>query len=110
MGTIAYQRHDRGDRLYPHRSSRLYWHLTSLRKEIESLRDRYVSADSARHLRLVDFGCGNMPYRRLFEPYLQEYMGCDLPGNEMADCPLEGPDTLPFPDCSVDIVLSSQVL
>jgi SAM-dependent methyltransferase len=59
---------------------------------------------------LLDFGCGNMPYRSLFEPRVQEYIGCDLPGNEQAECILEMPDRLPFAEGSASVVLSSSVL
>lgn len=99
----------RGDRLHPHRSSRIYWHLTCLRTEVEAIIDRFLRADPRRR-RLVDFGCGNMPYRRLFEPVVGEYLGCDLPGNDLADCVLQAPDVLPFDPGAVDVVLSSQVL
>ena len=59
---------------------------------------------------LLDFGCGNMPYRPLFERKLQTYLGFDLPGNEMADGIISGDGRLERKDESVDIVLSSQVL
>jgi SAM-dependent methyltransferase len=60
--------------------------------------------------RLLDFGCGNMPYRSYFEDKFCEYLGADLEGNAAADV-IIGPDgELPIEDRSVDCVLSSQVL
>ena len=98
----------RGQRLYPNRSNRLYWHLTCLRREIESVISQFVQKQSLS--RVVDYGCGNMPYRPLFEPHVQQYLGCDLDGNERIDRQLKPDGSLPFDTDSADVVLSSQVL
>ena len=100
--------HPRGERLYPSRSARAYWHLVSLRCEIEAVIAEYIASQG--HSLLVDYGCGNMPYRPLLEPHLRSYLGCDLPGNDLADCIVESPPTLPLESDSANIVLSSQVL
>jgi SAM-dependent methyltransferase len=100
----------RGERLYPPRSSRIYWHLTRLRQEIEAIGAGYLAGPGGPPARLVDFGCGDAPYRPILGRYVGEYVGCDLAGNAAADCLLDRPDTLPFADGSVDVVLSSQVL
>ncbi len=97
-----------GDRLYPWKGSRLYWQLTSLRREYENLIAEYFVGK--RYGALVDFGCGSMPYRPLFAPYVSQYLGCDLPGNEIADLVIERPNEIPLPDAAAAIVLSSQVL
>lgn len=76
---------------------------------MESAIDRFLTRNG-KSKSLVDYGCGNMPYRTLFLPHVEEYIGCDLPGNELADVHLDGNTTLPFETSSVDIVLSSQVL
>ncbi len=98
----------RGERLYPPRCSRTYWHLTCLRQAIESVIAEYIAGKGLETL--VDYGCGNMPYRPLFEPHVREYVGCDLPGNELATRIIENPPQLPVESQSVEIVLSSQVL
>ena len=55
---------------------------------------------------VLDFGCGEVPYRHLFS----DCIGADLPGNPQADIEI-GPDgTLPLGDGSVDAVLSTEVL
>lgn len=96
---------ERGDRLRPSRWSRLYWHLTALRAEYEACVAEYPGTAGGT---LVDYGCGNMPYRSLFPG--QAYIGADFPGNEMADVFVAADGTLPLPDGSASIVLSSQVL
>lgn len=98
----------RGERLYPRRSSRLYWHLTQLRKAYEST-IACLPANSHEPV-IIDYGCGNMPYRPLFEPLAAEYVGVDFTGNEMASASLLPDGGLPLEDGSADIVLSSQVL
>ena len=84
--------------------------LTCLRKEYERIGARYLAELGGRGARLLDFGCGNTPYRPLLAGYVAEYVGCDLAGNPFADCTLERPDRLPFPDGWASVVLSSQVL
>jgi SAM-dependent methyltransferase len=98
----------RGERLQPSPSSRTFYALSALRQELEHSIARFVAGH--RFQTLVDFGCGNMPYRPLFGPHLSQYLGCDLEGNELADVIMPVADRLPLADQSVDIVLSTQVL
>jgi SAM-dependent methyltransferase len=100
----------RGERLYPPRSSRVHWILTAIRVEMELVIERFVPGLPDPESSLIDFGCGNMPYRPLFEPHVGEYVGCDLPGNELADCILQTPDRLPQSDGSAAFALSASVL
>jgi SAM-dependent methyltransferase len=100
----------RGERLRPRRSSRVYYVLTQLRNELTRVADTYFRTTRTPKAVLVDFGCGNMPYRPVFEPLVDRYVGCDLPGNEMADLILPAPDSLPIEAGAADVVLSSQVL
>lgn len=106
MNTTRDQR--RGDRLRPKRSSRLYWHLTCLRQVFEECVNEHIRDRGARLL--VDFGCGNIPYRPLIEPHVERYVACDLPGNELADVSIRQDGTLPFDAGEADLVFSSQVL
>jgi len=57
---------------------------------------------------VVDHGCADQPYRALFESC--EYIGVDLPGNPAATVQLDPDGTVPLPDASADLVLSTQVL
>lgn len=59
--------------------------------------------------RVLDFGCADMPYRRLFAPTV-EFAGADLPGNPDATIEIQPDGTLPVGDESFDTVLSTQVL
>jgi SAM-dependent methyltransferase len=100
----------RGERLYPPRSSRVHWVLTAIRVEMEAIITRFLPTPLPPGSQLLDFGCGNMPYRSLFEPRVGQYVGCDLQGNEQAECILEQPDRLPFAGGTASVVLSSSVL
>jgi SAM-dependent methyltransferase len=58
--------------------------------------------------RLLDFGCGSMPYRSLVEQRGAAYIGADF---DAVDAVAIRPDgSLPINDASVDVVLSVQVL
>lgn len=61
--------------------------------------------------KMLDIGCGMKPYRQLFK--VPEYIGLeiDTPNNrksKRADSYYDG-KTFPFPDCTFDSLLSSQV-
>lgn len=62
---------------------------------------------------LLDIGCGEMPYKSVFEPYIEKYIGLDHE-NSLHD--LSGVEIIAdaynttFPDQSVDTVLSTAVL
>lgn len=108
-GTLATQpARGRGERLYPPRSSRIYWHLSCLRREIEEIIRDFIPVGGSASL--VDYGCGNMPYRPLFEGRLASYIGCDFPGNEAAQRIITDPARIPVEDRGADLVLSTQVL
>jgi len=59
---------------------------------------------------LVDLGCGTMPYRPLFQQYVSQYIGVDLPGNQIADSWFDSDGKTHLPDEMAHIVLSTQVL
>ena len=59
--------------------------------------------------RLLDVGCGEMPYLPLFERHAREIVGLDTWDNPRAS--LRGPiEAIPAPDASFDVVLCAQVL
>jgi SAM-dependent methyltransferase len=73
------------------------------------IRERAI--ESARGT-LFDYGCGGQPYRALFAPYIERYIGADVvaaPGIEL-DLELVPGNPVPLPDQSVDTVLSTQVI
>ena len=59
---------------------------------------------------LMDLGCGNMPWRALFGPHVDRYVGIDLPGNARAAIHLDAAGRADTPDAAADAVLSIQVL
>jgi SAM-dependent methyltransferase len=62
----------------------------------------------AKGQRLIDMGCGEMPYRQLIEACGAEYVGADL-GDE-CDVKIGQDGRVALPDDSADAVLSVQVL
>ena len=76
---------------------------------------RWLATEAARAAadlgpyRLLDVGCGEMPYLPLFEPHAGEIVGLDTWDNPRAS--LRGPiEAIPAPDASFDVVLCAQVL
>lgn len=59
--------------------------------------------------RVLDYGCALRPYRGLFGSGVT-YVGADLKGNALADIVLKPDGSVPEPDHSFDLVLSTQVL
>ena len=57
---------------------------------------------------VLDFGCGQMPYRSVIEARGATYHGADF--DETAMVRITPAGTLPLPDDSMDLVLSVQVL
>ena len=82
-----------------------YLHYSALVGSLAAARDRYVTPSS----RILDIGCGDMPYYPLFADLAEEYVGTDIePGpNVTFVCPVE---QLEIPDASFDVVLCTQVL
>jgi SAM-dependent methyltransferase len=58
--------------------------------------------------KVVDYGCGEQPYRWLFPGC--EYIPVDLPSNPTASVHIDPNGKVPLPDDSADLVISTQVL
>ena len=82
--------------------------LTRLRKRLEKIVNEQVRPRDG--MLIVDLGCGDMPYRPLFERNGARYIGIDLEYNDAADLHASVEDSLPLAEGSVDVVLSTQVL
>ncbi|MCR4263125.1 MAG: class I SAM-dependent methyltransferase [Candidatus Roizmanbacteria bacterium] len=71
---------------------------------------------SRKSMRLVDIGCGRMPYRREIEPLIKEYIGVDHPEvsklyqSEYAPEVLADAHELPFKTNSFDMALMLQMI
>ena len=59
--------------------------------------------------RVIDYGCADVPYRRLFASDA-DFVPADLPGNPRAAVQIRSDGTLPVPDEDFDALLSTQVL
>jgi SAM-dependent methyltransferase len=59
--------------------------------------------------RVLDFGCADQPYRKLFSDKVQ-YIGADLQGNALAEVVIHADGRLGLDDNTMDAVLSTQVL
>ncbi|MCV9388813.1 class I SAM-dependent methyltransferase [Reichenbachiella ulvae] len=94
---------ERGERLYPKKNSSRYYILSLLRLVNEEILEN-IQPNST----MLDFGCGNMPYRRLYETKCK-YLGVDFEGNEDADIYFES-GKIPMRDNTVDYIISTQVL
>lgn len=99
---------ERGDRFRPSRFSRLFWHLTALRSALEGFTQRHLAGAGVETL--IDFGCGNAPYRPLIEPLVGGYRGADLAGSQHAELEISFEGRLLVADGTADCVLSTQVL
>ncbi len=68
----------------------------------------FVIRQSLAGQRVLDLGCGSMPYRSMFEAHGAFYVGADIDGEPDLKIPVRGP--IPVDDQSVDAVVSFQVL
>lgn len=98
---------ERGDRTRPPRHDRRYWHLLLLLDRVR----RVVESDLLKGgEQLLDYGCGNKPYRELFGKKFARHIGADIAGNAEAEIVLGDEGHIPVAGESFDGVLSSQVL
>jgi len=96
------------ERLKPSIFSTRYVHLTHLRDAtLKTLQQ--LTADN-KDLLLIDFGCGNMPYRHVIEPMVGRYEGVDLEMNPKAEHHIGFDSKTTLPDNYCDVILSNQVL
>lgn len=96
------------NRLKPTILSPRYVHLTKLRNAtLEAL--EAITQNKPKQL-LVDFGCGDMPYKTVIEPMVAKYIGVDLDINPLAEHHIDFDSKTTLPDNFCDIILSNQVL
>jgi SAM-dependent methyltransferase len=100
------------ERLYPKLLGRMgarYYYLIELRKQIEAVVHQFIKPQHNK-LTLADYGCGNKPYEPLVAPFVERYVGIDLPQNPVADVHVSPRGRIELNDQSLDAVLSTQVL
>lgn len=98
----------RDKRLSPPRAYGRYAIALRLRDAVVSLTEHAVTGRTGQ--RLLDLGCGDMPYRPLLTGIVGSYEGADLPGNSAAKYHMLEDGTTTAPAGAADVVLSSQVL
>lgn len=96
------------DRRYPSIFHPRYIVLSRLRDiTVKKIKELTVSKND---LVLVDFGCGDMPYRAVIEPLVGKYLGVDLEMNPKAEHHIGFDSKTTLPNNYADIILSNQVL
>lgn len=95
-------------RLQPSIFSTRYVHLTRLRDQTLKAIGQLTATNKQQIL--VDFGCGDMPYRSVIAPKVGTYLGVDLAMNPKAEHHIDFDSKTTLPDNYADIVLSNQVL
>jgi SAM-dependent methyltransferase len=84
--------------------SPLYLHLRSLFADLEK-----VSVHA--HGRMLDLGCGNKPYEKMFAGRVSEHVGCDIVQSDKRRVDVICPATeIPLEDGTFDTVLCTQVI
>jgi SAM-dependent methyltransferase len=93
-----------GRRLYPRIFDTDWLMLRGMTQALNRLASKHVSEGQT----VLDFGCGDMPYRSLIEARGGTYIAADF--GEDADVRISQSGLIDVPDQSVDVVLSVQVL
>src|ERR1700750_2221382 len=96
------------DRLNPTIFHTRYVHLSKLKSATIKTINELTSHNGS--LLLIDFGCGDMPYRSIIEPKVGKYLGVDLEMNPKAEHHINFDSKTTLPDNHCDIILSNQVL
>lgn len=100
------------ERIYPTIFGKMgsrYYYLIQLRLKIEEIFSTIV-ASKKKPIVLADYGCGNRPYQSIVAPYVETYIGVDLPENKTADVHISADGKIQMSEKSIDLVLSTQVL
>lgn len=95
-------------RLKPSIFNPRWYPLTLTTRQIIKIIELYFTNSKKSHL--VDFGCGDMPYKELFEPVVDKYIGLDLAYNPLAELYISPNGQIQIDDNFTDVVLSTQVL
>ncbi len=96
------------DRLRPSFFSSRYYHLKKLKECNEYVITKYLG--KASQWALLDYGCGGMPYKPLYDSIVGYYLGADIDYNPEKDILIDAEGKIDAPDGSFDIILSTQVL
>ncbi|MCH7827424.1 MAG: class I SAM-dependent methyltransferase [Bacteroidetes bacterium] len=95
-------------RLHPTIFNSRWYSLKLLANEIKLFANNLSKRGN--NLRLLDYGCGDKPYKELFNNVIDQYIGADLPFNNIAELTVTDDGKINCEDNTADIVLSTQVL
>lgn len=97
----------RNERLYPKWHNSRYYGLKNLRKALEEILNNYDFNNKI----LIDMGCGSMPYKIMFEPIVEKYIGADISENKSAEIDIDAKTGhVDIENGIADWVISTQVL
>lgn len=85
-----------------------WYSLRLTTKHLKEIINLYI--DKQNRFCIVDYGCGDMPYRELFESYVQKYIGLDLEENPFAEIHILPTGKINIQNNFAEVVLSTQVL
>lgn len=95
-------------RLHPSVFDSDYYSLVRLRSSLVRIIERYLPEKIK--VAIFDYGCGDVPYRTLFDGIANPYIAGDISGNPDADMVLDPSGCVPCEDEAFDVVLSIQAL
>lgn len=94
-------------RLFPHWTHSRYYGLIDLRKAMEKV----IKENDFKNKVVLDYGCGTMPYKTLFDGYVDKYIGADIDDNKLAKVIIDrNSGHIDIPSGSADFIISTQVL
>ena len=96
-------------RLDPDVNGGRFYVLSKLKQCNQYVVDSYVKGKFLTG-KLLDYGCGQAPYRKLYQPQVKEYICADFKDNSLAQIEINRDGLLPLEKGSIDLVLSTQVL
>ena len=74
-------------------------------RDLESAIGKYATG------RVIDIGCGNKPYEKMFKEKITEYVGCDIIQSDLNKVDvLCMANEIPLPDNSFDTAFSTQTI
>src|SRR5580698_3618464 len=103
-GPISSETNDPARRLKPRMIDSDWLVMRGMAREIGALAARLGKPGAV----VIDYGCGNMPYRPLFEAAGCKYLGADFDGTP--DIAIAPDGRIDAADASADLVVSFQVL
>lgn len=82
-----------------------YLHYKSYHRELFTAIKKYSRGD------VLDIGCGNKPYEKIFDGLIDKYVGCDIIQSSLKKVDVLSPaNDIPLEDNSFDTIISTQTI